>query len=163
MPDQMKSAGTTLLTIRDYTPDDLDALIELFLRSIREVACRDYTPAQIDAWAQVDRGVWSERRLSRPTWVALWEGTIAGFTDLEPDGHLDMMFIHPGYQGLGIATTLLATVEQAARHQRLTRLFTEASLTAHPFFERRGFTLIAEQQVARHGQMLTNFRMEKGW
>ena len=147
--------------IRGYRLGDLDALIDVFLRAIREVACRDYTSAQIDAWARVDRGTWSERRLSRPTWVAEWQGNIVGFTDLEADGHLDMMFVHPDYQGLGIATALLCTVEQAARHQGLIRLFTEASLTARPFFERRGFVVLASQQVSHHGQVLTNFQMER--
>ena len=57
--------------IRRYEAADLDAVIGVFLRSVREVASRDYDAAQIAAWAQVDRDVWSRRRLDRPTWVAL--------------------------------------------------------------------------------------------
>ena len=72
-----------------------------------------------------------------------------------------MMYVHPAHQGMGIATNLLATVEAAATTQGLTHLFTESSLSARPFFERRGFHLIAAQHVERHGQGLTNFRMEK--
>jgi len=56
-----------------------------------------------------------------------------GFTDLEPDGHLDMMFVHPAHQGAGVATALFNTVEAAARAQNLSRIFTEASITARSF------------------------------
>jgi putative acetyltransferase len=149
------------MRIRDYQPPDLDAVIAVFIGAIREIAARDYTPAQIDAWAQVDRDAWAARRLSRPTWVAIMRETVVGFTDLEPDGHLDMMFVHAAHQRAGIATALLATVEAAACTQGLRRIFTEASITARPFFERRGFSVIARQSVEKRGQHFTNFRMEK--
>ncbi len=149
------------LSIRAYRPDDLDAVIAIFVGAIRQVAVRDYSPAEIDAWAQVDRAGWTSRRLSRPTWVAELGRKPVGFTDLEPDGHLDMMFVHPAHPRAGIATALLATVEAAARAQGLARIFTEASITARPFFERRGFSLTTPQVVEKRGQLLTNFRMEK--
>ena len=41
------------------------------------------------------------------------------------------------------------------------RVFTEASVTARPFFERRGFRVVRERRVARRGVQLTNFAMEK--
>lgn len=147
--------------IRAYRPADLDAVIAVFVGAVREVASRDYAPAQIDAWARVDRDAWASRRLSRPTWVAVLGPSVIGFTDLEPDGHLDMMFVHPRHQGAGIATALLATVEAAARAHGLARIFTEASLTARPFFERRGFSVLAHQTVEKRGQTLANVRMEK--
>ena len=37
----------------------------------------------------------------------------------------------------------------------------DASITARPFFEARGFQVVAAQSVVRRGQRLTNFRMEK--
>ena len=113
--------GADGMRIRDYQPPDLDAVIAVFIGAIREIAARDYTPAQIDAWAQVDRDAWAARRLSRPTWVAIMRETVVGFTDLEPDGHLDMMFVHPAHQRAGIATALLATVEAARTRSGLFR------------------------------------------
>ena len=38
---------------------------------------------------------------------------------------------------------------------------THASITARPFFEKRGYRVVKEQQVERHGVLLTNFVMEK--
>jgi putative acetyltransferase len=136
-------------------------VIGVFLGAVREIASRDYDPAQIGAWAQADREAWSARRTSRPTWVATIGGNVVGFSDLEPDGHLDMMFVHPAHQRQGVATALLATVEAAARERALAAIFTEASITARPFFERRGFAVAARQLVEIRGQRLANFRMRK--
>ncbi|CAN7598826.1 GNAT family N-acetyltransferase [Caballeronia sp. LjRoot34] len=147
--------------IRRYEAADLDAVISVFLRSVRGVASRDYDAGQIAAWAQVDRDVWSRRRLDRPTWVGLIDGVIAGFIDLESSGHIDMLFVDPASQRRGVASALLDAVENAARMQRLAVLDTDASITARPFFERHGFRVIRSQDVVLRGQWLTNFRMEK--
>ena len=147
--------------IRAYRPTDLDAVISIFSTAIRETASRDYTPAQIDAWARVDRDRWALRRLSRPTWIAVVDELPVGLTDLEPDGHLDMMFVRPAHQGAGVATALFNTVEAAARAQNLSRIFTEASITARPFFERRGFCVVGAQLAGEGGPQLMIYRMEK--
>ena len=150
------------VTIRAYEAEDSPATIEIFLRAIREVASKDYSAAEVAAWAQVeDAGAWAARRISRPAWIAEVDGRPAGFADLTGDGCIDMMFVHPDFQGLGVASLLLARVEQEARQLGLLRIHTEASLTARPFFERRGFHVLARQQVAKRGQWLTNFKMEK--
>jgi putative acetyltransferase len=158
----MLAVGTDATPIiRTYRPTDLDAVIAIFVGAIRKISSRDYNQAQIDAWAQVDRDRWASRRLSRPTWIAVIGQSAVGFSDLEPDGHLDMMFVDPAHQGVGVGTSLLATVEAAARGHGLARLFTEASITARPFFQRRGFSVITPQAVEIRGQKLTNFRMAK--
>lgn len=157
-----KMASQELLSIKAYDPADAQATIDIFLRAIREVASKDYNPAQITAWAKVDDAeVWAQWRASRPTWLAMNGSVAIGFADLKADGCLDMMFVHPDHQGKGVASLLLATVEAAAHNQGLQRIFTEASLTARPFFERRGFVVVAAQQVEKRGQTLANFRMEK--
>jgi putative acetyltransferase len=151
------------MEIRPYRAADLDAVIAIFLAAIRETAINDYTLAQVEAWAQADREAWATRRLSRPTWVACIGPAVVGFTDLEADGHLDMMFVHPARQRTGIASALLDTAEQAARAQGLARLFTESSITARPFFAAHGFEVLRQQTVRRNGQDLVNFAMEKVW
>lgn len=150
------------MLIRPYAPDDVDATIEIFLRSIREVSSKDYSAAEIEAWAKVeDRSLWAERRMSRPAWIAEIDGKPVGFSDLTGDGCLDMMFVHPEFQGVGVATRLLRRVEEEALRLGYGRIYTEASRTARPFFERRGFRMVARQIVEKRGQSLENFLMEK--
>jgi len=157
-PKAGRAAG---IRVRPYVAGDLDAVIAIFQRAVREVACRDYDPAQIEAWSHVERDEWAPWRLSRPAWVAEVAGEPVGFSDLEPDGHLDMMFVHPAHQGQGVATALLERIEAEARTLGLFRLHLEASITARPFFERRGFRLLAPQTVELRDQCLVNFLMEK--
>jgi putative acetyltransferase len=147
--------------IRRYQAADLDAVIGVFLQSIREVASHDYDAGQIDAWAQADRAVWARRRLDRPTWVAVINATVVGFSDLKSSGHIDMLFVHPECQRKGVAAALLGEVERAARYQHVRALDTDASITARPFFEAHGFRVVRPQVVVLRGQRLTNFRMEK--
>jgi len=149
------------LSIRPYAAADLDGIVAVFLAAVRETASRDYTREQIDAWAQVDRELWAVRRLGRPTWVALVGQSLAGFTDLEPSGHLDMMYVHPAHQGRGGASSLLEYAEAAARTQGISRIFTDASITAQPFFLRRGFRAVGPNVVEVRGVRMNNFRMEK--
>ncbi|MBB3311990.1 putative acetyltransferase [Rhizobium sp. BK196] len=150
------------ILIRPYRPADSDATIEIFLRAIREVSSKDYSPEQIDAWAQVeDAAKWAERRISRPGWIAEIDGKSVGFSDLTPDGCLDMMFVHPAFQGLGVAGRLLTRVEEEAEALGIDRIYTHASLTAQPFFERKGFRILTRQTVERRGQRFDNFVMEK--
>ena len=40
-------------------------------------------------------------------------------------------------------------------------ILVHASITARPFFEKRGYRVIKEQKVERQGVLLTNFVMEK--
>jgi len=150
-------------SVRNYLPADIEAVIDLFRASVGMVARRDYTHEQVMAWApdEIDRRSWAARYTSRRAWVAEIDSHVAGFSDLEPDGHLDMMYAHPAYQGRGVATALLEQVEGAARGLGLARLYTEASITARPFFERRGFQLVTAQIVSKRGQDFMNYRMEK--
>ena len=149
------------VTVRRYRPSDLDAAIAIYQSAIRDVASRDYDPVQVAGWFAVDRKEWEPWRLRCPTWIAEVDGVPAGFSDLEPDGHLDMMFVHGRFQGRGVATALLNEVEFLARRLCLGRIFTEASITARPFFARRGFTVIAPQVLEFDGVTFKNFRMEK--
>ena len=43
----------------------------------------------------------------------------------------------------------------------LEKIITHASITARPFFEKRGYRVVKEQQVNRQGILLINYVMEK--
>lgn len=157
----VKELSQVNFSIRKYRPQDLDGVIDVFIRAIRETASKDYSPAQVAAWAQADRQLWSQRRMSRPTWVADVDGKPIGLTDLEPDGHIDMMYVDPQYLGQGVAKRLLQTVEAQARASNLKRLYSEVSLTARLFFERNGFQVVEPETVFRNGEYFDRFKMAR--
>lgn len=143
------------MNLRPYRPADCPALAELFTQTVHTVNARDYTPEQLDAWAdgQVDLAAWNTSFLAHTTLVAVEGGQIVGFADLGPEGYLDRLYVHKDYQGRGVATALCNALPDAR--------LTYASITARPFFERRGWRVVREQQVERRGVLLTNFRMER--
>ncbi|MBA4191138.1 MAG: GNAT family N-acetyltransferase, partial [Planctomycetaceae bacterium] len=90
-----------------------------------------------------------------------FDGQAIGFADLEPDGHIDRFFVHADHQGCGVGSTMMKSLVAEAMRTNCQRLFAEVSITARPFFERHGFTVLAEQEVVVRGVALTNYRMER--
>lgn len=154
---------TMPIIIRSYETTDAAGVVEVFRASVRSVPERDYNQSQVRAWAPdvIDEKRFGQRCESKSTWVAKMEDRIAGFSDLEPDGHVDMLYVHPDFQRRGIARALLQHIEKSARALDLRRLYTEASITARPAFELVGFRVIVPQTVTVRGESMTNYRMEK--
>src|SRR6476469_2509497 len=98
-----------MVTLRSYRPDDAPALLDLFRDSIRRVSSRDYSPAQIAAWASddIDTFAWFGRFNCRFVPVAEEAGRPVGFAELEPDGHIDRVYVSADYQGRGVGRLLL--------------------------------------------------------
>jgi putative acetyltransferase len=158
-----EGAAVTSLQVRRYTPADLVGLISLFRDTVRRINCRDYSDQQVLTWApdHIDPQQWSRRFETKAVRVAELEGAAVGFVEVARDGQIDMLYVHADHQGEGIATALLRAAEAWAQTRGLARLFTEATITARPFFERRGFRVIAPQRVIRRALEFINYRMDK--
>jgi putative acetyltransferase len=152
-----------VVTLRLYHPKDGPALLALFRDTIRRVNNRDYSPAQIAAWSSddIDTVSWFGRFTGRYVPVAEEAGLPVGFAELEMDGHIDRVYVSANHQRRGIGRQLLAALETEARRVGLARLYTEASITARPFFEAQGFVLLAAQVVRCRGAEFVNYRMER--
>ena len=150
-------------TIRDYDADDAPQIVRLFYETVCSVNCADYSEEQVRAWAPgvPDPEEWHARMADRRTLVAEEGGEVVGFAELEEDGHLDMLYVRGDSVGRGVGRRLYRAVEREARGRGLGQIFTEASVTARPFFERRGFRMVRERTIVRRGVELTNFAMEK--
>jgi putative acetyltransferase len=149
--------------IRDYEVGDAPEITRLFYETVRSVNRADYSEEQVEAWAPSvpDPDEWNSRMASRQTLVAEEGSEVVGFAELEGDGHLDMLFLLEDAVGRGVGRRLYRAVEREALGSGLPRIFTEASITARPFFERQGFRVVREQTVSRRGVPMTNFAMEK--
>ena len=147
------------MEIREYRPEDCEAITRLFYDTVHTVNRRDYAPAQLDAWADgsPDLDAWNRSLQEHFSLVALEGEELVGFADMADDGYLDRLYVHKDYQGQGIATALCNRLEENVAGT----IVTHASITARPFFEKRGYRVVKEQQVERRGIRLTNFVMEK--
>jgi putative acetyltransferase len=152
-----------VITLRPYQPDDAPALLALFRDTIRRVNSRDYSPTQIAAWASddIDPAFWSGRFTGRFVPIAEEDGHPVGFAELESNGHIDRVYVSAEHQRRGIGQLLLAAIVAEAGRVGIVRLFTEASITARPFFEAQGFTVLAPQMVTCRGAEFVNYRMER--
>ena len=158
--------GSVPFEVRGATAGDAPAVADLFYYTILNVNVGDYTGDQVEAWAgpAPDAGLWRGRIAGhggRRMFVATADEEIVGFAELEEDGHLDTLYVHHEHQGRGIASALLDRIEAEARRLGLVRLYTEASITAEPFFRARGFSVVRPQLVELRGHTFRNFVMEK--
>lgn len=147
------------MMIREYRPADCKEITELFYHTVHTVNAKDYTKEQLDAWAsgQEDLKKWNQSLQAHFSIVAVDAGLITGFGDIDQTGYLDRLYVHSDYQGKGIATAICDRLEWAVRGN----IVVHASVTAKPFFEKRGYEAVKEQQVERQGISLTNFVMIK--
>ena len=151
------------MLIQDYQSGDAPAIVRLFHETIHRINLGDYSPAQVDAWAPAvpNPEVWHRRMIARRTLVAIRDGEVIGFADILDDGLIDMIFCRHDTVRQGVGTRLYRAIEDVARDLDLRRLFTKASITARPFFERQGFRVVTRNSFERNGIELTNFTMEK--
>ena len=147
------------MELRAYRPEDCEALLRLFYDTVHTVNARDYTKEQLDAWAtgQEDRESWDRSFREHFTVVAVSGGELVGFGDMDDTGYLDRLYVHKDHQGEGIGSAICGVLEEKANGA----VVTHASITARPFFEGRGYSLIREQRVERRGIFLTNYVMER--
>lgn len=151
--------------IRPFQRSDATELASLFFNTIRTVNAKDYNLEQLKAWAPdlntIDMERWRNSFSGKHVFLVEDAGVIAGFGELEPNGHIDRFYIHKDFVGKSVGKFIYGALEEKARLLKLERLFVEASITAKPFFEKMGFNLITEQTVERNQVKFTNFQMEK--
>jgi putative acetyltransferase len=156
-------SSKTAMHERPYEPADLPQVIEVYGSAIHMLAAPFYAPEQLAAWAPRNPDVerWRQRLAPVTTAVAAQDDVIVGFVSYALDGHLDLLFVRPGFARRGVATKLYHHVESALRAARVPRVFTEASLAARPFFEHVGFHVDAEELVEIRGIKLRRYAMHK--
>lgn len=162
--DLKTNTNVPVVAIRPYSLSDAEDTMAIFLAAVNETAAADYSSEQIQAWARPEArelSTWHAAMHARNSYVATVDGEPAGFSDVDPQGYIDMMFVAPRYLRLGVARRLLAHVESHARAERLTELTADVSITALPFFERYGFVVEAKQHPVMVGVRLTNYAMKK--
>jgi len=152
-----------VIKIRLFEAQDAEQIARLFHETVREVNIYDYSSHQVRAWAPDDIHFrdWVELCSNRFTYVAENHDVIIGFGDLEPNGYIDCFYCHKNYQRCGIGRRIYQAIEAKAVELSVSQLFTQASITAKPFFQRMGFSVVKEQRVICRGERFINYAMEK--
>lgn len=130
------------MIVREYRSEDCKELLRLFYETVHAVNARDYTKEQLDAWAtgKEDAARWNKSFKEHFCLVAEESGRLVGFGDIDKTGYLDRLYVHKDFQGRGIASALCDRLEERAEG----KIVTHASVTAKPFFERRGYRAVRD-------------------
>jgi putative acetyltransferase len=150
-------------SLRPYLASDLPLLSEIRFAAIEELTVDDYDEAQRRAWASaVDGDEEFPQSLEKGlTLVAVIGGGPVGFIALQDGGLIDQLYVHPAVARTGVATALIEAIEKLAAARGTAMLATDASDTAKPLFEQRGFVAERRNTIEIEGEYLGNTRMTK--
>lgn len=150
--------------IRRLTVGDIPAMQTLFRETVLCVNARDYTREEVEDWAScIDNEEQVKDWLSNHWFIAALDECeqIVGFSSMNTEGYLHSLFVHKDWQGKGVASFLLTEVERKALEYGVKEVYSEVSITARPFFEKRGYVVEKVQKQQANRLWLTNFAMKK--
>jgi putative acetyltransferase len=149
--------------LRPFLAEDIPVLAAIFVAAVEELTGDDYSEAQQQAWASAadDEEKFGKRLSSQLTLVATLQNAPVGFASLKGTGHIDMLYVHPGAAGQGVASMLSDALEKLAGGRGAKALTVDASDNAVEFFEKRGYVAKQRNTVAVNGEWLANTTLQK--
>ncbi|KRN75254.1 hypothetical protein IV73_GL000414 [Weissella kandleri] len=153
------------MIIRRYDNNDLISIVDIFFNSIHAVDSY-YSIEQLNAWGNLDKKAelitkWEYSLQNTYTLVAILDDGVVGFSNIDNDGYIDLMYVSPDYQNKRIATTLLKYLEDYAHRMGLKELTVNASAVAKNMFIKQGFRIVAKQSVVKNNVEMYNYKMYK--
>jgi putative acetyltransferase len=149
--------------LRPYLAEDTPILAAIFVAAIEQLTGDDYSEAQQQAWASAadDEEAFGKRLASQLTLIATLQNSPVGFASLKGADHIDLLYVHPGAIGQGVAAMLCEALEKLAGGRGAKALTVDASDNAMEFFVRRGYVGKQRNTVTVNGEWLANTTMEK--
>lgn len=151
------------MNFRKGTISDLAEMKELFVQTIQSVCKNDYNPDQINTWVSGAENTqrWIDVIEKQFVLLAIIENKIAGFGTLKDNNYIDFFFIHKDFQRQGIANKIFTELELKAKNHHSKSITSDVSITAKPFFEKKGFAVETIQKNIVKGIEIINYKMEK--
>ena len=149
--------------LRPFLAEDIPVLAAIFAVAIEELTGDDYNEAQQEAWASAadDEEQFGRRLGSELTLIATLQNSPVGFASLKGADHIDMLYVHPGAAGQGVASMLCEALEKLAGGRGAKALTVDASDNAQEFFSKRGYVAKQRNTVTINGEWLANTTMHK--
>jgi putative acetyltransferase len=152
-----------MLLIRAFRIGDEPDLHQVFLSAIHGIAIKNYTSEQVNAWApkSVDPALWADRMRGIAPFVVEHDGKPIAYADVQQNGYIDHFFVSAPFARQGIGSMLMRRLHEEAATKGVQVLTSYVSLTAQPFFERWGFSIVEEREPVVRGVVVPNAYMEK--
>lgn len=152
-----------LIAIKQATQSDLDAIIQLFMETIEVINAKDYSAGQITVCkgGASKKEKWLKKVSEQYFLIAEINNRLVGFGSITHDGYLDFMYVSKDHQRKGVASEIYNSLENFAVKNGISKIVSDVSITAKPFFEKKEFEVLQEQQVDIDGVKLRNYKMQK--
>src|SRR5580700_10998602 len=149
--------------LRPFLATDTPVLAAIFVAAIEQLASEDYSEAQQEAWASAadDEEKFGKRLAGELTLIGTLQNSPVGFASLKGADHIDVLYVHPGAAGQGVASMLCEALEKLAGGRGAKTLTVDASDNATEFFAKRGYVAKQRNTVTVNGEWLANTTMQK--
>jgi len=150
------------MNIRRLKEQDAEAVSGLIITTIRISNIGDYPAEMMEELIKTQT---PEHILERASWTHFYVaeegkeiigcGAIGPYWGKEDESSLFSIFVHPDYQGKGIGSAIVKTLEQDEFALRAGRIEIPASITGLPFYQKLGYSFkggkaeIDEEQLYR--------------
>jgi putative acetyltransferase len=149
--------------LRPFLAEDTPVLAAIFVAAVEQLTGDDYSEDQQQAWASTadDEEQFGKRLAGALTLVATLQNSPVGFASLKGGNQIDMLYVHPGVVGQGVAALLSDALEKLAGGRGAKALTVDASDNAVDFFAKRGYAAKQRNTVTVNGEWLANTTMQK--
>src|SRR5580698_10777668 len=149
--------------LRPFLSEDAPILAAIFVAAIEQLTGEDYNEAQQEAWAATadDEEKFGKRLAGQLTLIATLQNSPVGFASLKGADHIDMLYVHPGAAGQGVASMLCEALEKLGGARGAKKLTVDASDNAQGFFQKRGYVPMQRNTATVAGEWLANTTMQK--
>ena len=141
-----------MVVVRPAVPGDAPAILDLHVKSIRELGPAAYDERQVAAWAHKPDGTdgYPLEDDDHYLAVAADDERVVGYGHFVPENEeIRAVYVHPTLAREGIGSTLLAHLEGYAAGVGSDRLGLWASRNAVGFYERMGYRTVEEEAVEK--------------
>ena len=149
--------------VRNYQPQDSQALATIFKNAILAFNNSIYSPRQKQAWlGNHSDEFWQSRFEQTKPLVAVLNDVVVGFIEFGFEngfGEIGCFYVEPSCQNQGVGQALFGKVLNVAKDNHVRQIQVYASHIAKPFFEKQGFRVIQKNSVERERVMLDNWLM----
>ena len=134
------------MEIRLFKSEDAEEVANLVARTLKTSNSKDYSPEYIEenisshsAEILIERAKWGHMYVVCDGTKIVGCGAIAGYWGSMTESILLTVFVLPEYQGQGIGTLIIRTLESDEYFLRANRIEIPASVTAVDFYRKMGY------------------------
>ncbi|MEI6859178.1 MAG: GNAT family N-acetyltransferase [Shewanella sp.] len=163
-----------MFSLIPYQAAYAQSVSQIFHDAIHAIDEAKYSLADKSAWSAKPRSAyyWHKRMTRSKSWLVIDSRSIhdglpvcCGFMNIEMgfhhQGYIDSLYVHPEYQGKGVAKTLYQALELWSREQGYKELSVDASRLSKPVFLAYGFKVNHKSYQEKLGQVIMGYLMSK--